>query len=161
VSPAYRVRGPFFGLRVHGKNFCPTPVANASKRLQTLFQGCEVKQREFPFLAVMPAPVAASREAVAMCHSEADAIAISTKFRGGYSDRWFAKRLGISPTYFCHIKQGARDVPSWLVKPFCTLAGTTLLAQYQDLQQALDRVEQRNTVAIHRASVLQALRIAA
>lgn len=120
-----------------------------------------MKQRSFPFLAMLASPVDAPADVLAMCRNESDAIGVSIKHKGGYTDAWIAQRLGITPAYFCQIKKAARPVPAWLVKPFCTLTGLNLLQQYHDLQEALRLMAARNTQSDHEARMLRALKRAA
>lgn len=121
----------------HGADAGESPLANASEQLRTFSTG-PVTQREMPFLQALPAPVDASKQAVAMCQSEADAICASLRHRlSGYSNAWVARALGYSRSYFSELKTGVKTMPEPRVAHFCHLTGTNLLQQYRKLQQAL------------------------
>lgn len=105
-----------------------------------------MKQRMFSFMATHPKPVHAADSVVAKIRDEPTAFVTSLKFRhGGLSDRTMAQMLGISAPYFNQIKKGARSVPYWMVAPFCALTGTTLLAQWRDLQEVLRMAQGKET----------------
>jgi DNA-binding transcriptional regulator YdaS (Cro superfamily) len=121
-----------------------------------------MKQREFPFLASMPHPTDAPSSAVARCTSERDAFVASMKARcGSYKQSWFAAALGVSGAYISQIKSGDRNVPDWMVDPFCALTGTNLLRQYRQLQQALRAIEQRDSDNARTDAIASVLRNAA
>lgn len=121
-----------------------------------------MKQREFPFLSMIPAPKDAPSAAVARCASERDAFIGSLKARcGGYKQAWFAASLGITPAYFSQIKAGQRRIPDWMVIPFCALTGTNLLRQYQQLQSALREIESRGSENARTDAIAVAVRAAA
>lgn len=125
----------------------------ADSGLRTEANACEhflasPKQREMPFLQTLPAPVDASRQSVAMCHSESDAIAVSLRHRlNGHSQSWVARALGYSRSYFSELKTGAKPMPEARVVDFCHLTGTNLLAQYRALRRALAIAERGETQA--------------
>lgn len=118
-----------------------------------------MKQREFPFLSIMPAPVDATRLALSRCTSERDAFVASLKFRaGGMKQAYLAAALGVSGAYISQIKSGVRAIPDWMVAPFCALTGTNLLRQYRALQSALDaqtRIDCANFRTDHIAQLLR------
>lgn len=131
----------------HGPQVADTELANTSEQLRTLSQG-PVAQREMPFLQALPAPVDASKQSVAMCQSEADAIAASLRHRlAGYSQSWVAKALGYSRSYFSELKTGTKAMPESRVAHFCHLTGTNLLQQYRDLQKAIALMQGESAAA--------------
>ena len=121
----------------HGHQLAESALANASEHGRTLSTG-PVAQREMPFLQALPAPVDASKQSVAMCQSEADAIAASLRHRlTGYSQSWVAKALGYSRSYFSELKTGVKTMPEPRVAHFCHLTGINLLRQYRDWQKSV------------------------
>ncbi|WP_440221859.1 hypothetical protein ACQQ2N_12250 [Dokdonella sp. MW10] len=74
--------------------------------------------------------------------SEEDAIEASIRI-SRRAKSWLAGRLGVSRSYFSEVTAGVKRMPEWMVAPLCALCGTTLLAQYRDLQRALRASEQR------------------
>ena len=121
-----------------------------------------MRQREFPFLAAMPAPEDAPHAAVARCLTERDAFVASLKSRcGSYKQAWFAAALGVSCAYFSQIKSGKREIPEWMVMPFCALTGTNLLRQFRRLQEALRAIEERDADNLRTDLIARELRRAA
>lgn len=103
-------------------------------------------QREFPWLSIMAQPRDAEPHILAMCHSLQDAFAGALRSKGaGFTASWFAKRLGVSSAYISQIKKGTRPLPDWIVGPVCVLAGTNLLQQYIDVQNAMRAYKKQRT----------------
>lgn len=107
---------------------------------------CE-HQRTFPWMGVLPSPQDAPQSLVAACADEGEAMRIAMKIKPGgpYSDAWFATRLGVSRSYLCEIKKGAKPMPVWMRKPFAHLTGSNVLRQWHDLQSAMRAVQGRHT----------------
>ena len=89
-------------------------------------------QRNFPFLAILPAPKAAPASLVARIQTDAQAMAVSLI---GHKHSYIAAQLCISAGYLSQMLHG-KTVPDWLVTPFCALTGTQLFAQFRRLQEA-------------------------
>ncbi len=92
-----------------------------------------------------------------MCRDEVDAIEASIALCGR-AKKWIADRLQISRSYFTEVTRGQKRVPDWMIEPLCALTGTTLLAQYRDLQRALRMSERREAEAARIARIADAAR---
>lgn len=97
-------------------------------------------QRSFAFLSALPPPAAAPSALVARVESEAEAVAVSIAL-SGHKQEWIARQLGRSPAWLSRVRNGSLPVPGWMLTPFCAMTRTTLLRQYQQLQQAIAVVE--------------------
>lgn len=100
-------------------------------------------QREFPFLSLMPAPQDAPQALVVRITCKQEAVAVALR-ASGFKQAWFAAQLGISNAYLSLIRNGKREVPEWMVKPFCVLAGSNLLRQYMRFQEAMAVVHEQH-----------------
>jgi hypothetical protein len=116
-------------------------------------------QTSFPFLSVMPAPKNAPDALVARITSASEAIAVSMR-ANGFKQSWYAAQLGKSEAYISLIASGKRPVPRWFVQPFCVLAGSNLLRQYLDLQDALHAIREQNCARRQIEQYAQMLRAA-
>lgn len=105
-----------------------------------------MKQREFPWLSIVPSPKDVDDNTLRLCRTEQEAFAATLRAKGvKYTASWFAKHLGVSSAYMSQLKAGVKPIPDWMVGPLCCLAGTNLLAQYRELQAALRAVRQERT----------------
>lgn len=121
-----------------------------------------MKQRTFPWLQMLDAPKDAPMQTVSRLRQEHHALAVSIKAKcGGYSDAWFAFRMGVSRSYFCELKRGTKSIPKWFVDPFCALTGTNLLKQYRLLQEAMRAASAKRTLGDELANLADELRRAA
>jgi hypothetical protein len=100
-------------------------------------------QRNFPFLAILPAPKHAPADLVRRVDTDAQAISVSMI---GMKQAYIAASLGISAAYLSQMVHG-RAVPDWIVEPFCVLTGTRLLAQVRKLREAQDIAHGIDTAA--------------
>ena len=80
-----------------------------------------------------PAPVQVLRQV----ETEAQALAISIA-AGNHKLAYIAACTGKSVSYISRLQKGKRPIPERLVGMLCAATGTTLLAQYRELQRALD-----------------------
>lgn len=98
----------------------------------------EMCQRQFPWMAIAPAPRDADPRIVALCKSTSEALAATlVACRSKLPARAFAAQLGISSAYLSQIKKGVKPLQPWMIAPICALAGTNLLSQYIDAQDAV------------------------
>jgi len=99
------------------------------------------KQRQFPLLATMPKPQDVAPKVVALCESEAQAVAVSLAVcKANRKPAQVARMLGISRAYLSMLKSGDRPFPDdsgRLAAAFCVATGCNLLGQYVALQAAL------------------------
>jgi hypothetical protein len=104
---------------------------NASERWST-----DVKQREFPLLASLPAPRDADEKTVRLCDSEEDAIAVSIVL-SGISQAEIARRMGVAKSYLTMLKRGERGLSPDMLAAFCCATGSNCVRQYRALKSAL------------------------
>lgn len=105
-----------------------------------------MKQREFPWLSIVPQPKDVDDATLRLCRTEQEAFAATLRAKGvKYTASWFAKQLGVSSAYMSQLKAGVKPIPDWMVGPLCCLAGTNLLAQYRELQAALRIMRDQRT----------------
>lgn len=106
------------------------------------------KQRQFPLLATMPKPQDVAQKVVALCESEAQAVAVSLAVcKAHRKPAQVARMLGISRAYLSMLKSGERPFPDdsgRLAAAFCVATGCNLVGQYMTLQAAL-RASQATT----------------
>lgn len=127
-----------------------------------------MNQRRFPFCAFLPQPLEATPAQVAQCTSEADAIAVSlaacrsVRYHDGRlkTQGVFAELVSKSKAYVSQIKHGERKVPDWMVTPFCTFTGTSLLRQYRDFHEAQAIASGQNSENFRRRQIVATLQIA-
>src|SRR5690349_16861772 len=120
---------------VHGKNFCPQFVGNASQPLAT---DDNQKALRLAF-GVHSAPVDAPAKVLRQIESEAQALAVSIAARHHKLD-YIAACIGKSRGYVSRLQSGKRPIPDKLVGPLCAATGSNLLRQYRHLQAALGEV---------------------
>lgn len=85
------------------------------------------------------APADAPAKLLRQVESEAQALAISIR-SGHHKLAYIAACIGKSPAYVSRMQQGKRPIPHKLIRPLCAATGSNLLAQYIQLQRALDGV---------------------
>lgn len=98
-----------------------------------------MRQRSFPWMQSLQAPVNAPQHVVAQCASYAQAarVALAMKPGGPWTDAWLAERLKVSKGYLSRVLSGQQPFPRWMLQPVSFATGTRLLQQYDDLQRAL------------------------
>lgn len=84
-------------------------------------------------------PVNAPAKVLRQVDSEAQALAVSIR-SGGHKLAYVAACIGKSVAYVSRMQQGKRPIPNKLIGPLCAATGSNLLAQYIELQRALDGV---------------------
>lgn len=82
-------------------------------------------------------PVDAPAKLLRQVDSEAQALAVSIR-SGGHKLAYVAACIGKSVAYVSRMQKGKRTIPHKLVAPLCAATGSNLLAQYIQLQRALD-----------------------
>lgn len=126
-------------------------------------------QRVFSFYAFTPEPKSAPMDAVIRCTSEVDAICASLHAMRGYRDnhgelktqKSLAQRLAISGAYISQMKTGERQMPDWMVAPFCRYTGTNLMKQYREYKSAIAATDSRDAKNARTARIAAELRVAA
>ena len=110
-------------------------------------------QHQIPLLSTMHrAPVRASATVLRQIETEAQAIDVSIK-ACGFKALYVAKSLGKSAAWISQLRTGKYPIPvteprrSRFVADFCRITGTTLLADFLDLQAAMDEVHHTRTQA--------------
>lgn len=81
-------------------------------------------------------PADAPARVLRLIESEAQALAVSIR-AGGHKLAYIAACVGKSEGYVSRMARGARPIPHKLVAPLCAATGSNLLAQYLQLQRAL------------------------
>lgn len=84
-------------------------------------------------------PVDAPAKVLRQVESEAQALAVSIA-SGNFKLAYIAACIGKSVAYVSRMQQGRRTIPHKLIGPLCAATGSNLLAQYIQLQRALDGV---------------------
>lgn len=82
-----------------------------------------------------PAPSKVLRQV----ESEAQALAVSIA-AGNHKLAYIAACIGKSTAYVSRLQSGKRPIPSRLIAPLCAATGSLLLAQFIELQRALEGV---------------------
>ena len=72
-----------------------------------------------------------------LVESEAQALAVSIA-AGGHKLAYVAACIGKSVPYVSRLQSGKRPIPHKLVAPLCAATGSLLLAQFIDLQRAME-----------------------
>jgi hypothetical protein len=136
---------------VHGKNFCPVGVGNARQSLATAGN-----QSSLPLaFGVHHAPTDAPLKLVRLIDSDAQALAVSIA-AGHHKLDYIGACIGKSRAYISRMQKGERPIPEKLVKPLCAATGSNLLAQFRELQTALNRFEEERDVVKRLARELEA-----
>ena len=68
--------------------------------------------------------------------SEAQALAVAIR-AGGHKLDYVAACIGKSRAYVSRLQSGKRSIPDKLIAPLCAATGSLLLAQFRELQAAL------------------------
>lgn len=97
-------------------------------------------QRNFAFLAAVPAPKPAPDAVVSRIETCSQAVALAVQF-SGLKQAYIAAQLGISTAYLSMIRTGRRPLPDALVLPLCAITGSLVVQQYLDLHKALDAIK--------------------
>jgi hypothetical protein len=84
------------------------------------------------------APRSAPPKVLRQVDSEAQALAVSIA-AGSHKLAYVGACIGKSPGYVSRMAKGKRPIPNKLVQPLCAATGSLLLAQFLDLQRALER----------------------
>lgn len=82
-------------------------------------------------------PIQAPNGVVVEIDSPAQALAVSIA-AGGHKLAYVAACIGRSEAYVCQLRNGKRPIPHKLVAPLCAATGSLLLAQFIDLQRAME-----------------------
>lgn len=85
-------------------------------------------------LEAVPSPKPAPFDVLRLCSSERDAVLVSIRL-SRLSQREIAARIGVTPQALSKWKQDG--VPGDRTRAFCNATGTTLLAQYHALHNAM------------------------
>ena len=83
------------------------------------------------------APCAAPAKVLRQIESAAQALAVSIA-AGSFKLDYIPACIGKSRAYVSRLQNGKRPIPSRLVMPLCAATGSLLLAQFLDLQRALE-----------------------
>ena len=86
------------------------------------------------------APAAAPAKVVRQVETAAQALAVSIA-AGHYKLGYIAACVGKSRAYLSRLQTGKRPIPQKLVAPLCAATGSLLLAQFMELEAALDQSE--------------------
>lgn len=84
-------------------------------------------------------PKDAPTKVVRQVESDAQALAISIR-AGHHKLEYVAACIGKSVAYVSRMQNGDRPIPSKLIGPLCAATGSNLLAQYCELQAALNEI---------------------
>lgn len=82
-----------------------------------------------------PAPSKVLRQV----ETEAQALAVSIA-AGNHKLAFIAASIGKSTAYVSRLQSGKRNIPNRLIAPLCAATGSLLLAQFVELQRALEGV---------------------
>lgn len=82
-------------------------------------------------------PKQAPAKVLRQVESDAQALAISMA-AGNLKLAYVAACIGRSEAYVCQLRNGKRPIPHKLVAPLCAATGSLLLAQFIDLQRAME-----------------------
>jgi hypothetical protein len=104
-------------------------------------------QREMPVHSTMQrAPRKASATVFRQIETEAQAIDVSIK-SSGFKALFVARSLGCSEAWISQLRKGRHCIPRQdtdkrerFIREFCRVTGTTLLADFIELQEALEAV---------------------
>lgn len=97
----------------------------------------EVNQKSLHLAwGVHHSPSAAPAKVLRQVDSEAQALAVAIR-AGGHKLAYVAACIGKSEAYVCQLRKGIRPIPERLVMPLCAATGSLLLAQFRELQAAL------------------------
>lgn len=83
------------------------------------------------------APRSAPANVLRLVESEAQALAVSIA-AGGHKLAYVAACIGKSVAYVSRLQTGQRPIPHKLIAPLCAATGSLLLAQFIDLQRAME-----------------------
>jgi len=83
------------------------------------------------------APRSAPAKVLRQVETEEQALAVSIA-AGNHKLAYIAACIGRSVAYVSRMKDGKRPIPDKLVMPLCAATGSLLLAQFIDLQRALN-----------------------
>jgi hypothetical protein len=84
------------------------------------------------------APRSAPPKVLRQVETEAQALAVSIA-AGHHKLAYVGACIGKSAGYVSRMAAGKRPIPQKLVQPLCAATGSLLLAQFLDLQRALER----------------------
>jgi hypothetical protein len=121
-------------MSIHGPKFCPNAVGNDRQFLAT-----DGNQKTLPLaFGVHHTPKDAPQKLLRQIESEAMALAVSIAASHCKLD-YVAACIGKSRGYVSRLRSGDRPIPARLVGPLCAATGSNLLAQFMELQAALNR----------------------
>ncbi|MFK2876922.1 hypothetical protein [Rhodanobacter hydrolyticus] len=101
------------------------------------------------------APKDAPAKLLRQIDSDAQALAVSIA-AGHHKLDYIGACVGKSRAYISRLQNGERPIPDKLVKPLCAATGSNLLAQFRELQTALNRFEAERDAVKHLARLLEA-----